>query len=75
LATPTINFPQTTCETNIDTTTCTLTDHLQSAVCSAAIKPKKKLSKKRCPGGYRNSGLLGISLEEAKATFFPHSTQ
>jgi hypothetical protein len=74
-ATPIINFPQTTCETNIDTTTCTLTDHLQSAVCSAAIKPKKKLSKKRCPGGYRNSGLLGISLEEAKATFFPHSTQ
>ncbi|EFX77954.1 hypothetical protein DAPPUDRAFT_246758 [Daphnia pulex] len=44
--TPTINFPQTTCETNIDTTTCTLTAHLQSAVCSAAIKPQKTLEKK-----------------------------
>jgi hypothetical protein len=39
---------------------------------------KKKLSKERCPGGHRNSGLLGISLEEAKATSpipAPHSTK
>ena len=51
-ATPIINFPQTTCETNIDTITSMITDHLQSAVHSAATKPRKTTLEKNMNGGH-----------------------